>query len=87
MSVNTMISASKAHCRIRKQWKYEPSELRGICITFEHDKLWKSLPFGTIRRIGGIETKLEAKKETQAQSDTSRKKESMQKESYTSATF
>ena len=51
MPVNTMISASKAHCRIRKQWKYDPSELRGICATFEHDKLWKSLPFGTIRRI------------------------------------
>ena len=30
MPVNTMISASKAHCRIRKQWKYDPSELRGI---------------------------------------------------------
>ena len=35
----------------------------------------------------GIETKSEAKKETQAQRDTSRKKESLQKESYTSATF
>ena len=51
MPVNTMISASKAHCRIRKQWKYDPSKLRGICTTFEHDKLWKSLPFGTVRRI------------------------------------
>ena len=51
MPVNTMISVSKAHCRIRKQWKYDPSELRGICATFEHDKSWKSLPFGTIRRI------------------------------------
>ena len=46
-----MINASKAHYRIRKQWKYDPSELRGICAAFEHNKSWKSLPFGTIWRI------------------------------------
>ena len=51
MPVNTMTSASKAYCRIREQWKYDPSELRRICTTFKHNKSWKSLPFGTIRRI------------------------------------
>ena len=51
MPVNTMIRAWKAYCRIREQWKYDPSELRRICTAFKHNKSWKSLPFGTIRRI------------------------------------
>ena len=87
MPVNTMISASKAHCRIRKQWKYDPSELRGICAAFEHDKIVEMSSLWYNQEDKGIKTELEAKKETQAQRDTSRKKESLQKESYTSTTF
>ena len=86
MPVNTMTSASKAYCSRREQWKYDPSELRRICTKFEYNKSWKSLPFGTIRRIRELRLNRKPKMETQAQS-TSRRKESLQEESYTGATF
>ena len=38
MPVNTITSASKAYCSRREQWKYDPSELRRICIKFENNK-------------------------------------------------
>ena len=85
--VNTMISASKAHCRIRKQWKYDPSKLKGICTTFEQDKSLKSLPFGTIRRIRELRLNWKSKRKHRHREIPPEKKESLQKESYTSATF
>ena len=87
MPVNTMISASKAYCRIRKQWKYDPSELRGMCTTFEHDRLWKSLPFSTIRRIRELGLNWKPKRKHRHRVIPPEKKESLQKEFYTSATF
>ena len=51
MPVNTMTSASNAYGSRSKQWKYDPRELRRICMKFENNKSWRSLPFGTIWRI------------------------------------
>ena len=38
MPVNTITSASKVYGSRSKQWKYDPSKLRRICMKFENNK-------------------------------------------------